>query len=112
VTGDYTTGLDAILGLQVRTFTYKGNETMQPTGEDDPAVSPHADLAAAGTEIVGLIAQEAELVMPELVIETDAYIDNELVSDFRVLDPTNLQYATINAFKEINARLRALEEAA
>ena len=113
VTGDYTTGLDAVRALNVRTFIFKGNDvTRQPTEEDEAEpVSPHARLAEEGTECIGLVAQEAEIVMPDLVTQVSAYIDNQPVSDFRVLDTTNITYALVNAVKELATRVEALEAA-
>jgi hypothetical protein len=81
----------------MRRFTFRGND------------SDHAAAAEAGTEFVGLIAQEAELVMPDLVRETVGTIDNEVVSDFRVIDTTNITYALVNCCKELHARIVELE---
>jgi hypothetical protein len=50
--------------------------------------------------------------MPDLVRETDGLIDNEPVSDFRVIDTTNITYALVNAVKTLAARVQTLEEAA
>lgn len=129
VVGDYTIGLAAILALVVKRFTYKGNETAGVPGVDpalpederadpDPNAtapfpdSPHYKLAVDGTECVGLIAQDAEQAMPDLVTEAPAYIDGEPVPDLRVLDTSNVIYALINAVKELAARVQTLEAAA
>jgi hypothetical protein len=124
VVGDYTAGLDAILGLTPRRFTYLGNETplapgVDPAFPDDPPskegqvapydTSPHHDLAVAGTECVGLVAQEAEVAMPDLVTQYTAYIDGVEVNDFRILDGSNVTWALVNAIKELTARIEALE---
>jgi hypothetical protein len=137
VTGDYTTGLDAILALEPITYVYKGNDT-----EDIPGVDPARPLerakflkvlakrkltapfpfgrqytaAVSKTEYIGLVAQQAECSMPEMVKKIEAYIDGEKVNDLRTLDPSALTYAFINAFKDMKAiidaqaaRIEALE---
>lgn len=124
VTGDYKAGLDEILKLTPRTFTYKGNDTTMPPAnalaglevEDDkdmPAVpyanSPHAIVAKSGQEFIGLIAQEVEPVMPEMVTKEAAYIDGEPVDDLLKLDSSALVYALVNAVKTLTARIAALE---
>lgn len=112
VTGDYEPGLAEIVGLQIRRFMFNGADATKHIVNDEEEFSyPHAQLAAAQTECVGLIAQEAELVMPDLVQQIEAYIDNQPVSDFRILDTTNITYALVNAVKELASRVEALEAA-
>jgi Chaperone of endosialidase len=123
---NYESGLDEILGLTPKVFTYKGNETPAAPGVDpafpDAVVdkeaqtvpyktSPHYRLAVDETECVGLVAQEAETVMPDLVSKHDAYIDGEPVDDHRILDASNVTWALVNAIKELTARVAALEAA-
>jgi hypothetical protein len=125
VVGDYEVGLDAILALQVRRFTYKGNETPTLDDENDPAFafamrartkenapyhdSPHYKLAVDGTEVAGLVAQEAEKVMPSLVTQHRMLIDGVEVTDFRILDAGDITWALVNAVKTLAARVEALE---
>ena len=104
VTGNYMPGLDAVTALNPVRFTFKGNDTEAAGGQ-----SFHQDVAANGTEFVGLIAQDAEAVMPELVNQRNAYIDGVAVTDLRMIDTTPLVYALINSIKELKARLEALE---
>ncbi len=126
ITGDYKSGLDEILKLKPRTFTYKGNDTSQPptsapvgleaegdkTAPTVPYVnSPHAAAAKAGQEFIGLIAQEAQTVMPEMITEEAGYIDGVQVDDLLRLDPNALVYALINAVQTLTARIEALEAA-
>jgi hypothetical protein len=89
---DYTVGLDAILGLQPRTFTFKAG-----TGR------------AVGQRFTSLIAQEAEAAMPDLVSTAPGTLGDIELDDMRTLDTTNITYALINAVKTLNARLAALE---
>jgi hypothetical protein len=93
VQGDYTQGLDAVLALNPVIYTYK-------------------DKAYSAAIHVGLVAQEAEAVMPELVTQAKGVIDGKEVPDLRSLDATPLIYALVNAVKELTARIEALEGAA
>jgi hypothetical protein len=128
VKGDYQMGLAEILALQPKVYTYKGNDTVEAPGtmDRDPETkellhaatkaapypeSSHYQMALDQTEIVGLIAQEAEAVMPELVHVTTGFIDGIEYDDVRNIDPTNLVYALINAVKELSAKVAALEAA-
>jgi hypothetical protein len=114
VVSDYEHGLAEVLALTPKRYRYKGNDTVDPTTatklpyED----SPHYSVAVAGTEYIGLIAQEVETVMPEMVTLASGYIDGtNKVSDLRTLDTGALIYALVNAVKELNARVQALEGA-
>lgn len=109
---DYEGGLDEILQLQPRVFIYKGNDF-----SSDPAVPLSEDgempqsihQGMQDFEVVGLIAQEAEPIMPSMVTQKEGWIDGEHVTDMRDLNPTNLTYALINAVKELAAKNAALE---
>lgn len=115
VLGDYEQGLDAVLALKPVRYKLKGN--WRHMNED---ANPHARAGIDGraringphdkcgdTEYIGLIAQEAELSMPEMVSRLPAIIDGEGVDDLRVMDRSALTLALVNAVKEIDARLRA-----
>jgi hypothetical protein len=131
VAGDYTHGLAEILKLSPRRYAYKGNDTpeppsnssgdptpvdpTQPAKEDKsvPVVpyknSGHYQAAINNKEFIGLIAQEAETVMPEMVTQRSGYIDGVAVTDIRELDTTPLIFALVNAVKTLTARIEALE---
>jgi hypothetical protein len=114
INGDYISGLPEILGLQPVRYTYKGNVTYTaPETNDEGEVmnAPHGRSAREATEYVGLIAQAAEVVMPELVSTMEGYIDGTQVADLRMLDPTAIIFALVNAVKTLNARLEAIEGA-
>lgn len=134
VSGDYETGLDAVLALHPVRYTFKGNDTLEeprntalktmpePDGtmpeEESKAAptvpyvnSPHYQQAIDGEEFIGLVAQEVEPVMPEMVIQQSAFIDGVAVSDLRQIDTAPLVLALINAVKTLNARIEALEGA-
>ncbi len=123
VLGDYTSGLDEILALHPKLFTFKGNDTHDPpsnvmsgdTGEPDKTApttpyknSGHYSVAKASKQFIGLIAQEADPVMPEMVSNHDGYIDGEK-TEILDLDTTPLVYALINAVKTLAARVEQLE---
>jgi len=104
VLGDYTHGLAEVLKLDPVRYTFQGNYSKQATGQ-----SPHQQLAEEKKEFVGLIAQQAEVPMPEMVTTEAGYIDGEPVDDLRVLDTTALLFALVNCVKELSARIDALE---
>jgi len=74
--------------------------------------SPHYAATVAGTRYIGLIAQEVEPIMPEMVDKTAGYIDGVPVDDIRNLDTTALIFALVNYVKQLAARVAALESAA
>ena len=91
---NYITGLTELVQLQPKYYKYNGKADGAPND---------------GVDYVGLIAQEAETVIPSLVSQGKSEIDSVEVDDFRMLDTSELQYAIINAVKELNTRLIALE---
>ena len=91
---NYTTGLSELIQLQPKYYKYNGKSDHAP--DDD-------------INRVGLIAQEAEAVIPSLVTKTQGSIDDVDVDDLRELDTSELKFALINAIKELNTRLTALE---
>jgi len=107
VVGDYKSGLDAVTSLRPVIYTYKGNDAFFAGA----AASPHKEAADGGKKYAGLIAQEIEKVMPELVLQRDGFIDGKPVADMRVLDTGPLIYALVNAIKELKERVEALEDA-
>lgn len=112
VTGDYTRGLADIKQLQPKRFTYIGNDTLEApnSGESAPyTTSPNYVAAKAGTEFAGLVAQDVQAVMPEMVQSRMGYIDNSPVSDMLILDRSALDLALVNAIKELEQRVAALE---
>ena len=65
--------------------------------------SPHHGEAVRGTTHHGLIAQEVEIIFPEMVTVQNAYIDGVRVTDLRVLNTNPLIFAVVNAIKELAA---------
>jgi len=112
VIGAYEHGLAEVLALEPVRFTYNGNDTREPPESRTAtpyAESHHLQAAEEATEFIGLVAQQAETVMPEMVQQISAYIDGEPVDDLRVLDNSALVYALVNAVKTLTARIEALE---
>ena len=126
VQGEYSSGLEAILKLRPVVYTYNGNDTMtedlvKPNPNDPeekmaehtgPAPYPnsmHYEAAKTSKEFVGLIAQEVETVMPEMVTQAEGWIDGVQVPDMRHLDGSALVYALVNAVKELSAKVTSLE---
>lgn len=66
-------------------------------------------VAIADKEFIGLVAQDVETIMPEMIVINPGMIDGVLVSDLRDIDSSALTYALINAVKELNAKIEALE---
>jgi Collagen triple helix repeat (20 copies)/Chaperone of endosialidase len=104
VLGEYASGLAEVIALRPVRYVYKGND--QDNAADAP--SPHAKVAEAGTEFIGLIAQQAEVSMPELVTQGPGWIDGVAVPDMRHLDPSALVFALVNALRELAAQVSPL----
>jgi hypothetical protein len=123
VLGKYENGLDAILALEPMRYVFKGNDSKLPPSnsldsdeekDTSPAVLPyrnsnHHDVAVSSREFIGLIAQNAESVMPEMVTEGEGYIDGVKVDDLRTIDVSPLVYALVNAVKSLAATNASLE---
>lgn len=104
VQAEYEEGLAELTQLRPVVYTYRGNDSVDAGGE-----SFNKGAADARTRFVGLIAQEVEPVMPDLVTKRSGYIGGEAVNDLRVLNTTPLVFALINAVKELASRVAALE---
>jgi hypothetical protein len=119
--GDYPRGLAEIVSLRPVTYTYKGNDTpvapAHAKGDENSKLpltvpypnSDHAGAAKAEKKFAGLIAQEVEVIFPEMVSRRSAFIDGVAVDDLRDLDTTPLIFALINSCKELKARVEVLE---
>jgi hypothetical protein len=116
VVADYKHGLDEVLKLAPKIYTYKGNDTPGPPKSDKEPVpyrnSTHYNAATDETKFIGLIAQEAEQSMPEMISRREGYIDGEKVTDLRDLDATPLIFALVNAVKKLSADIDILKQQA
>lgn len=88
--GAYTTGLEAIRQINPKRYRYRDGAT------------PYA---ATDKQFIGLIAQEAEGPMPEMVSLVTSIIDGKEVDDFRALDAGPLLFALVNAVKELDRQI-------
>jgi len=91
---DYPAGLAEVLALQPRTYTYKAE-----TGRDPEK------------QYIGLVAQEAEIAMPEMVTQSNVPMGEMQFDDMRTLDTSALVFALVNAVKELKAEIDAMKEA-
>ena len=91
---DNNTGLEKIKQIRVRNFEYRTPE------EVDPALPSHAAIDKQGTQ-VGVIAQEIQEVLPDLVRVTSLGCYS--------VNPDNLTWYLVNAIKELTARVKELE---
>jgi hypothetical protein len=89
VHGDYPVGLAELLRLNPCYYTYNAD--------------------APGKTYVGLVAQEVEAVLPDLVTQVPGQVGHTMVNDLRILDTGPLLFAVLNALKELDDRLRTLE---
>ena len=103
VTGEYQGGLQEVLRLRPVLYRYRGNDAAP--GE----ASPHQH--AVAKQFVGFVAQEAELVMPEMVSMHEGYVDGRKVGDLRSVDTSALIFALVNSVKELKAEIEALKAA-
>ena len=114
VVSSYSSGLAEIVQLNPVIYKFLGNETHSP--EDAVGAVPypksfHYTDAVAGTEFIGLVAQDCETIMPEMVEQSTGIINGVKVTDVRTLDTTPLIFALVNAVKELSTRVIALEGA-
>ncbi len=102
VLGEYETGLEAILALRPIRYRFRGNWNREGAPQ-----AAHREVTEK--EFIGLVAQEAEMHMPEMVTRITAKLDDREVDDLRVLDMTALPLALVNAIQQLTDRIVALE---
>jgi hypothetical protein len=103
----YDTGLDAIKQLMPVRYTYNGNDAVK---RSDDTPSPSLNAGVIGKEFIGLVAQDIEGPMPEMVTSVEGFIDGAPVNDLRMMDASALKFALVNAVKELALRVESLEE--
>ncbi len=89
---DYASGLAQVKMLRPVNYTFK-----HESGRDTTKV------------YTGLIAQDVELHMPEMIKVAPGKVGDIELDDMRTLDNSALIYALVNSVKELNARLEAVE---
>lgn len=100
---EYQPGLAEILRLRPIRYVFNGNDAYP-----EKKIQGHFDTTTVRT---GLIAQEAEDVLPEMVTLGSGYIDGEEVDDMRTLNASCLTYVLINAVKELHAEIQEIKGA-
>lgn len=91
---DYTTGLTEILQINPKTFDYNGKAGFDTT-----------------TGNIGIIAQDVQGIMPETINTYEAKLNEDDAEETELFnfDSHPIQFALINAVKELNAKVEALE---
>lgn len=91
---DYTTGLTEILQINPKTFDYNGKAGFEET-----------------TGNIGIIAQDVQGIMPETINTYEAKLNEDDAEETELFnfDSHPIQFALINAVKELNAKIEALE---
>jgi len=90
---DNNVGLSAITAIQVRNFEYR-------TEDEVTDLPKHSAIAKQGVQL-GVIAQELQQVLPDCVKQESTGV--------LAVDSTDIMYHMINAIKELNAKITALE---
>ena len=99
---EYEPGLAEVLALRPVRYHYKGNDTLTKDG-----VSLHARVS--GQQFIGLVAQETETIIPDMVNKIDGFIDGKSVKDLRTLDINPLIFALVNAIKDLKQEIEELK---
>jgi len=97
---DNTTGLNKINQIKVRNFEYKTEDEIKTDNPELTDVVKSAVVNNTGVQ-VGSIAQEIELVLPDVVRTNEHGIKS--------VDTGNITWYMINAIKELSAKVTALE---
>ena len=90
---DNTIGLSAITAIQVRNFEYRT--------KDEITDLPNQYVIGITGEQIGAIAQELQVILPDCV-KTES-------TGVMSIDASNLTWYLVNAVKELNAKVTALE---
>jgi hypothetical protein len=90
---DNNVGLDKVAQIQVRNFEYR-------TEDEVTDLPKHATIKKTGIQL-GVIAQELQQVLPDCVKEESTGV--------LALETDNIMWHMINAIKELNAKVTALE---
>tara|TARA_B100000674_G_C37567349_1_gene790157 strand:- start:26 stop:748 length:723 start_codon:yes stop_codon:yes gene_type:complete len=97
---DNTTGLDIINQITVRNFEYKTEDEIKNDNPELTGVITSVTVEKEGQQL-GVIAQEIENVLPE-VVETQT-------TGIKTVNSDNLTWYLVNAVKELSAKNEALE---
>ena len=92
---DNNTGLDKLNQIQIRNFEYRTVEEITDFENPKSAVVENEGIQ------LGVIAQEVEAVLPELV-KTES-------TGVKAVDPSNLTWYLVNAVQELSAKVEELQ---
>ena len=92
---DNTTGLDKIKQIQVRNFEYRTKDEITDFENPDAVV-----VDQEGSQL-GVIAQEIETILPDVVITE--------TTGCKSVNPDNLTWYLVNAVKELSAEVEQLK---
>jgi len=90
---DNNVGLDKVVQIQVRNFEYR-------TEDEVTDLPKHSAVNIQGVQL-GVIAQELQQILPDCVKQETTGVLS--------VDPSNITWHLINAIKELNAKVTALE---
>ena len=93
-------GLDKLKQIQVRNFEYKTEDEIKTDNPELTDVVKAAAVDQQGLQL-GVIAQEIEGVLPE-VVKTQS-------TGVKAVNPDNLTWYLVNAVKELSAKVEELE---
>ena len=96
---DNNTGLDKLKQIQVRNFEYKTKEEIVESSPELADVAKSVVVEQEGTQL-GVIAQEIEGILPEVVTESSLGV--------KAVNSDNLTWYLVNAVKELSAKNDAL----
>ena len=97
-------GLDIINQIQVKNFEYKTKEEIEVDSPELARYSKAAEVKHGEGLHLGVIAQEIEKVLPEVVKTQED-------SGIKSVDPDHITWYLVNAIKELSAKVAALEAA-
>ena len=96
---DNNTGLDKLKQIQVRNFEYKTKEEIVESSPELPDVPKSVVVEQEGTQL-GVIAQEIEGILPEVVTESSLGVG--------AVNSDNLTWYLVNAVKELSVKMMHL----
>jgi hypothetical protein len=127
VESEYTNGLESVCALRPIIYRFKGNDTIVPPDnlplppafdengshveQEDTRAAPsvpypnsqHYPAAMDNRSFIGLVAQEVDPALPEMITKRPGFINGVLVNDVHDLDTSPLIYALVNSVKELKA---------
>ena len=98
---DNNVGLEAINKIRVRNFEYRNKDEIATEATEWTDSQLDAAVVDKAGPQLGVIAQEIEGILPDLIVENDFGL--------KTLDADNMTWYLVNAVKELSARVKELE---